>query len=278
MAVPQTPCAVSAPTPADRRWSAVFLGLSAGLVIGWALLPGLSLERKLYLALHGVCAQSHNLVTGGVQLPLCARDSGMYLSYLATLAVALARGRGRAGRLPPLPVSLAILGLALAMAADGVNSTLAELGMAHAYAPRDDLRLLTGMGAGIGLALLVLLVLNTALRRDVDDQLRALGSWRDLGLVLALNGLIVAAVVADTPLLAWPLAMLVALGAVGNLAAVLTLLPAVVLGRVGRVTHVAQLAHPASIGLMLAVAFLTALARLRLGLELSGQLPSPLLP
>lgn len=278
MAGSHTPHREPAPTPADRRWSAVFLGLVLGLSIGWALLPGLSLERKLYLALHGVCAQSHNLTTGGVQLPLCVRDSGMYLSYLATLAVVLARSRGRAGRLPPLPVSLAILGLALAMAADGVNSTLAELGLAHAYAAHDDLRLLTGMGAGIGLALLVLLVLNTGLRRDVDDQLRALGGWRDLGLVLALNGLIVAAIVADTPLLAWPLALLVTLGALGNLAAVLTLLPAVALGRAGRVTHVAQLAHPASVGLILAVVFLTALARFRLGLELSGQLPPPLLP
>lgn len=104
-------------------------------------------------------------------------------------------------------------------------------------------------GAGIGLALLVLLVLNTGLRRDVDDQLRALGGWRDLGLALALHGLIVAAIVADTPLLAWPLALLVTLGAVGNLAAVLTLLPAVALGRAGRVNHVTQLAHPASVEL-----------------------------
>jgi uncharacterized membrane protein len=278
MAGSYTPGRAPAPTPADRRWSAVLLGLVVGLIIGWVLLPGLSLEHKLYLALHGVCAQSHNLITGGVQLPLCARDSGMYLSYLATFAVVLAQGRGRAGRLPPLPVSLIILGLALLMAADGINSTLAEIGLAHAYTPRNDLRLLTGMGAGIGLALLVLLVLNTGLWRDVDDQLRALGGWRDLGLVVALNGLIVAAIVADTPLLAWPLALLVTLGAVGNLAAVLTLLPAVALGRAGRVNHVVQLAHPASVGLILAVVFLAALARFRLSLELSGQLPPPLLP
>lgn len=265
-------------TPADRRWSAVLLGLVSGLVIGWALLPGLSLERKLYLALHGICAQTHNLVSGGVQLPLCARDSGMYLSYLATIAVVFARGRGRAGRLPPWPVSLAILAMALIWAGDGLNSTLAEAGLAYTYSPRDDLRLLTGMGAGIGLALIVLLVINTALRRDVDDRLPVLGGWHDLGLVLVLDAAIVAALAADTPLLAWPLALLVTLGVVGNLALVLSLVPAMVLGRAGRVTHLAQLAHPVSIGLVLAVAFLVALARFRIGLEVAGLLPPPLLP
>ncbi|NTU79476.1 MAG: DUF2085 domain-containing protein [Chloroflexales bacterium] len=265
-------------TPTDRRWSAVLLGLVAGLIIGWALLPGLSLERKLYLALHGICAQTHNLISGGVQFPLCARDSGMYLSYLATVAVVFARGHGRAGRLPPWPVSLAILGMALLWAGDGLNSTLAEAGLAYAYPPHNGLRLLTGMGAGIGLALIVLLVINTALRRDIDDRLPVLGGWRDLGLILLLDGLVVAALAADTPLLAWPLALLVTFGVVGNLALVLSLVPAMVLGRAGRATHLAQLAHPASIGLVLAVAFLVALARFRLGLEVAGLLPPPLLP
>ncbi|NTU81655.1 MAG: DUF2085 domain-containing protein [Chloroflexales bacterium] len=265
-------------TSADRRWTAALLGLVVGLIVGWGLLPGLSLEQKLFLALHGICAQTHNLVTGGVQLPLCARDSGMYLSYLVTVGVVLARGRGRAGRLPPWPITLAVLGLALLMAGDGVNSTLDELGLPHAYPPRTDLRLLTGMGAGIGLALIVLLVLTTALRRDVDDQLRVLSGWRDLGLVLLFDGMIVAALAADTPLLAWPLALLVTVGVIGNLAAVLTLLPAMALGRAGRVTHPAQLAHPATIGLVLAVTFLVALARFRLGLELEGLLPPPLMP
>lgn len=269
---------VEGPTPADRRWSAVWLGLVVGLMLGAALMPGISLERTLYLALHGICAQTHNIISGGVQLPLCARDSGMYLSYLVTLGVIFASGRGRTGRLPPWPITLTIVGLALLMAADGVNSTLAELGLPTAYAPRDDLRLLTGMGAGVGLAIIVLLVLNTALRRDVDDRLPALGRWRELGLILAVDGAIVAALAADTPLLAWPLAMLVTLGLVGNLSAVLALLPSMALGRAGRVTHLSQLAQPATIGLLLALAFLVALARFRIGLELSGLMPPPLLP
>ncbi len=265
-------------TSTERRWSAALLGLVTGLLLGVVVMPGISLERTLYLALHGICAQSHNLISGGIQLPLCARDSGMYLSELATLGVVAARGRWRAGRLPPLPISLVILGLFLLMAADGINSTLDELGMATAYAPHTDLRLLTGMGAGIGLALVVLLVLNTALRRDVDDTRRSLGSWRELGMVLAVNGLIVAALVADTPLLAIPLALLVTVGVVGNLMVVLLLFPSLALGLRGRVTRMSQLAHPAVIGLVLALTFVIALARYRIGMEIGGYLPLPIVP
>ncbi len=266
------------PTPAERRWATTLLGLVTGMLLGVILMPGVSLERTLYLALHGICAQSHNLISGGIQLPLCARDSGMYLSELATLGVIAVRGRGHAGRLPPLPISLVILGLFLLMAADGINSTLDELGMATAYAPRTDLRLLTGMGAGIGLALVVLLVLNTALRRDVDDHLRALGSWRELGMVLAVNGLIVAALAADIPLLAIPLALLVTVGVVGNLTVVMLLFPSLALGLAGRVTRMSQLAHPAVIGLVLALTFILALARYRIGMEIGGYLPMPIVP
>ncbi len=265
-------------TPTEWRWSAALLGLVSGLLLGGILMPGVPLERTLYLALHGVCAQTHNLISGGIQLPLCARDSGMYLSELVTLGVVAARGRGRAGRLPPLPLRLVVLGLFLLMVADGLNSTFAELGMATAYTPRNDLRLLTGMGAGIGLALVVLLVLNTALRRDVDTTVCSLGSWRELGMVLFVNGLIVAALVADTPLLSIPLALLVAVGLVGNLAVVMLLFPSLALGLRGRVTRMSQLAHPAVIGLVLALTFVLALARYRIWMELNGYLPLPSVP
>ncbi|NTV62402.1 MAG: DUF2085 domain-containing protein [Oscillochloris sp.] len=265
-------------TPGERRWSAALAGIVLGLLFGLILMPGVSLERALYIALHGICAQTHNIISGGVQLPLCARDSGMYLSYLATLAVIAARGRWLAGRLPPRPISLTVLALFMLMALDGINSTLAEVGIAHAYEPRNDLRLLTGMGAGIGLGLVVLLVLNTALRRHVDDSMRALGEWRELGMVILIDGLIVAALAANTPWLALPLAVLVAFGVVANLAAVMMLIPSLLLGLQNKVTRMSQLAHPAIIGLTLALTFLIALARYRIWLELGGYLPPPIVP
>ncbi|WP_129627729.1 DUF2085 domain-containing protein [Candidatus Oscillochloris fontis] len=266
------------PTRTELRWTAVLFGLVGGLLLGVLLMPGVTLEQILYLAMHGICAQTHNLVAGGFQFPLCARDSGMYLSYLVTLGVVFARGRGLAGRLPPLPISLIILLLFVIMAVDGLNSTLAEFDFPHAYTPRDDLRLLTGMGAGIGLALVVLLVINTALRRDVQDQLYSIGTWRELGMIILINVLIIAAIYADLLILAVPLALLTAVAVVFNLAAVMMLIPSLFLGLGGRVTRNTQLAHPAFIGLVLALTFLIALARYRIWMEVLGFLPPPLLP
>jgi hypothetical protein len=59
---------------------------------------------------------------------------------------------------------------------------------------------------------------------------------------------------------------------------VLALLPALALGCGGRVTHPAQIAHPASIGLALAIVFLLTMAYFRLDLELAGLLPPPIVP
>lgn len=262
----------------ERRWSAVFLGLIVGLLLGLLWLPDLTLERKLYLLLHGVCAQTHNIVAGGVQLPLCARDSGMYLSYLVTFGVSWWRGRGRAGRMPPLPLALVFLGLFLVMVADGINSTLAELLLPYAYTPRNDLRLLTGMGAGSALAVVVQFILNNALWRDVEPPKPIIGQWRELAIIGALDAAIVAALALDTPLLAWPLALLVVVGLIGNLTIVLTLVIAIALGRANRVVRLTQLAHPATIGLLLTLVMIITMARYRIWMEVTGLVPMPVLP
>ncbi|EFO79213.1 hypothetical protein OSCT_2876 [Oscillochloris trichoides DG-6] len=266
------------PTRIELRWSAVVIGMVVGLLLGVLFMPGVTLEQILYLALHGICAQTHNLVVGGFQFPLCARDSGMYLSYLVTLGVVVARGRGLAGRLPPLRISLTILLLFVIMGVDGVNSTLAEFDFPHAYTPRDDLRLVTGMGAGIGLALVVLLVINTALRRDVQDQLHSLGTWRELGMIILINAIIVALIYTNLLIVAVPLALLSAAAVLLNLALVMMLIPSLFLGLGGRVTRTTQLAHPAFIGLVLGLTFLIALARYRIWMEVTGVLPPPLVP
>ncbi len=79
-----------------RRWRIFFLITLMILVIAFLAAPAPTLEQKFILALSGVCAQQHNLFVGGIQLPLCARDTGMYLSLLTTLGVMLLRGRGKA--------------------------------------------------------------------------------------------------------------------------------------------------------------------------------------
>lgn len=274
-----------APTTTVQRrldWPGLFVGL--GLIILFALLPtiatALDWERRLFFAVHGICAQSHNLISGGVQFPLCARDSGIYLGLMVTLGVMAALGRMRAGRLPPLPIGLTLIGLMAVMGIDGLNSTVAELGFPPAYPPRDDLRLVTGLGFGSALAVGLLLVANhTFLPPDLLAAEQApIGSWRDLVIVIGAVGLVVAAIAANQAVLAWPLVLLSVIGVTGVMTFAVALPISAFAGLSGRVRHARQLALPGIAGFIVALLLLAVLARWKIGLEVSGLLPPPLIP
>ncbi|WP_322496635.1 DUF2085 domain-containing protein [Chloroflexus sp.] len=274
-----------APTTTVQRrldWPGPLVGL--GLIILFALLPtiatALDWERRLFFAMHGICAQSHNLISGGVQFPLCARDSGIYLGLMVTLGVMAALGRMRAGRLPPLPIGLTLIGLMAVMGIDGLNSTVAELGFPPAYPPRDDLRLVTGLGFGSALAVGLLLVANhTFLPPDLLAAEQApIGSWRDLVIVIGAVGLVVAAIAANQAVLAWPLVLLSVIGVTGVMTFAVALPISAFAGLSGRVRHARQLALPGIAGFIVALLLLAVLAHWKIGLEVSGLLPPPLIP
>jgi len=125
---------------------------------------------------YGLCHQipERSLFAGGYQLPVCARDTGIYAGFaLGVLALWLiARGR-RPTELPRWPV-LAIMGaFLLLMAYDGVTS------YAGLRETTNDIRLLTGLLAGWVLAALIVPMLNSQLwaRRGSG---RVLEGWREI--------------------------------------------------------------------------------------------------
>src|SRR5262245_36494853 len=93
----------------EFSWRYVFFGLLCGLLLGLVAWPGLPLDRKMYSVVHGVCAQIHNVRVGGVDLPLCARNTGIYSSFLITSLYLLALGRRRAAKLPPWTITIALI-------------------------------------------------------------------------------------------------------------------------------------------------------------------------
>src|SRR5436853_7260076 len=104
-----------------------YLALLAALV----LLPGSSLLDRLRWLDSGICAQllTHSFYPGGERLPLCARNTGIYLAFIVTLLTLYATGRGRAQRLPPWPiVSVLVSGVGI-LALDGFNSFFLDLGL-----------------------------------------------------------------------------------------------------------------------------------------------------
>lgn len=257
-------------TRRERPWRYIFLGIMGTLLLALLFTPGLPLQWKMYAVVHGVCAQQHNIFIGELQVPICARNSGIYISFLLTMIYFWVIGRGRAGRIPPWPISAVLIAFVVIMGIDGFNSLFLDLGLPYLYTPRNELRTLTGMGMGVAVATVMLLILNTTLRQNVDDQQPLLKNWRELGGVLLLDFLILVALYGNLELLYWPLAFLSFTGIISVLYLVSLLLVSLFMGYEGRVTHPAQLAKPATIALVPTLIMLAALSGLRFWLEAQG--------
>jgi hypothetical protein len=254
----------------ESAWRYGFFGLAGALLLSLIAWPGLPLDRKMYSVVHGVCAQIHNVQVGGLDLPLCARNTGIYSSFLITSLYLLALGRRRAAKLPPWPITVALGVFIAIMAVDGLNSMFVDMFLPHLYTPQNWLRTLTGIGMGTAMAVLLLLILNISLRRDHDDQQRIVGNWLELGGALLINGLVLLAIYGNIEIMYWPIAVAAWLGIIGVLYCVNLLLAALFMRYEGMVTRVAQLAKPATFALVFTLIELGALSTMRFWLEAQG--------
>lgn len=254
----------------ERPWLWMFVGAFSVLLLALLFWPGMPLEWKLYAVVHGVCAQQHNIILGGLQFPICARNAGIYSSFLLTVIYLYALGRGRAGGLPPLSVGIALLAFVAIMAVDGFNSFFLDLGQFNLYQPDNRLRTITGMGMGVSIAVMLHLVFNKTLRKNVDDFQPVLKGWGELLGMMAINGLVLVALYGNIGFMFWPLAFIAFFGLTGVLYTVCLLLISLVLGYEGRVTELRQLARPATLALIPTLGILGLMAGFRFWLESLG--------
>ena len=160
------------------------------MVAGIALLAFLAapwpLGVKSHALLHGLCAQrpSHTFTFGGRELPFDARMTGIYAGFFLSAIVLVARGRHRAGKLPSIWVMGALTMLAGAMALDGFNSLFLDLNLPFLYTPSNALRLTTGLGVGIVLAIALAYLVAISLWRRPEMKMTAVDG-RGLALLLA---------------------------------------------------------------------------------------------
>jgi uncharacterized membrane protein len=161
----------------------------------------------------GICAQlpTHSFYAGGERLPLCARNTGIYLGFIIAILILYASGRGRGQRLPPWSIRIVLLAGVAAMVVDGMNSFLFDLGLAHLYQPHNLLRLATGLATGLALAVLALPALNYLLWRGCNEE-RSISSWPALLPLIAGLTLGFLAVATQSVLLLYPIALLSTLG------------------------------------------------------------------
>lgn len=131
-------------------WFAV---IAVGAVVFFGA-PG-AYDGTSYALLHGLCAQtpSHTITFGDRMLPFDSRMTGIYGGFLVSIAVLAWRGRvfhyGNPSR-----IVIAVMGLLVgAMAIDGFNSLLTDLGVWHPYVSTNAMRVTTGYGVGVVLAI-----------------------------------------------------------------------------------------------------------------------------
>jgi uncharacterized membrane protein len=230
------------------------------------------LHDKARAALHGLCSQrpSHSLTLGDRTLPFDARMTGIYGGFLVSAAYLVARGRLRANRLPP-PLTLAALGLFVAaLAVDGTNSFLLDVGVQHPYDPDNRLRLLTGLLTGVALAAVLGYLLGTTLwrpRRDGEDGVPVVTGTKELAVLLALQVPFALAVLSGVGWLYAGIAVLLLLAALAAVSSLVLVAVVLVEHGDGAFTDPAQAQRPAALAVVLAIVVMAAIGGGRFLLE-----------
>lgn len=120
---------------------------------------------------YGLCHQlpERSFFGGGLQVPVCARDTGIYVGFAVAMLVIVLVHRGHPTSIPPIRVTIVLAGLLALMGLDGITS------YAGWRETTNELRLATGLGAGYALAAFTAPLLSGQLWR-VRDPERVLGT------------------------------------------------------------------------------------------------------
>lgn len=181
---------------------------------------------KLDLVGYAVCHRitDRSFIIAGRQLPLCARCNGTFIGALVGFfGQAVVLRRRRAAEFPPFIVLATLVGFMLLWAADGLNSYMTLIERPHLYEPQNWLRLTTGALQGLTMSAFVYPVFNFTLWRDYTHE-RTVHNLGELGVLLVLEAGMVSLVLTQWSFLLYPLALLSALGVLGLLTCINSML------------------------------------------------------
>jgi hypothetical protein len=182
----------------------------------------------------------------------------MHLGALLGLTYQAILSRRKAG-LPPRRVLVILVLLAAAFAVDGLNSFVSLIPNAPTlYAPQNILRLLTGTGMGIVIAVMLFPAFNQTAWKEWQAA-PALGDLRKLGGLLLLALLLDLLILSENPLILYPLALLSAAAVLVELSMVYAMIMMMVFRAENLYSHARQMLMPLASGFGLALLQIVAL-------------------
>lgn len=259
-------------TPALMRWSmliAVLIGLSA-----WMYIAPPGLMGKLSAIGYAVCHRldSHSLHIGDLQMPLCARCTGEFNSAAMALIFQTAVSPRRS-LLPKRGIAAVLVIFFLAFALDGSNSYLALIRSSQPgalaflpalYSTNSITRVFTGSGMGLVLASVLYPMYNQSIWRAPIAE-RAL-DWRKFAALVGFVLLADLAILTESPIVLYPVAVLSILGVLALLAIVFSIVWIMVMRQENALDSVRQLWLPAAAGVTLALVMILGIDLVRLSL------------
>jgi len=124
---------------------------------------------------YGLCHQlpERSFFGGGIQVPVCARDTGIYIGFVVSLAlIGLLHRPNRPKEFPGIAGFVAIILMITVMGIDGVSS------YGGFRTTTNDLRLITGILAGFAMAAIVVPMLNDELWLRATNERVLTPTWR----------------------------------------------------------------------------------------------------
>ena len=224
----------------------------AALCLVAALVPK-SWLKPLDLVGYAVCHRiaARSFIISNTQLPVCARDTGMFGMALLGLALLAAVLPVRATQPPRKAIALVFVAFFLAWGFDGLNSYVQLLrGTPLFYLPQNWLRLVTGAGMGLALTVYVVPLFNQAVWLTPEPA-PVVYAWRGVAQLVGLAVVYIGLVLWQPSFLYGPIALISTLGVLVLLMIVNGLLFALAIKRAGNMTRWRELLLPALVGLAL---------------------------
>ncbi len=247
------PIPVEPVTKKDRPWIILAATAFLAVLIVWVWFTPAGFWGKLRALGYAVCHQleARSFCIHGLCSPLCARCTGMYVG--AVLSLVYQAFQGRKAKSPPVWVIVVLVLLFGWFGVDGLNSFLHFFpNFSGIYEPTNLLRLITGMGVGLGIGTVLYVLFNrTAWNNWVDES--PYKKWLAFPLLLALAGLLIVMIETNHPLVIYPTMVISGLGVFLVLSCVYTVVALMILGRENAQLHWRQLVLPILMGMTIAL-------------------------